>query len=340
MSLLRFFGLFFLLLLVLVMMQNMPKQTPSPYVIAKGQDFYLQDKQFRAIGANRYNLLTHTARGGHVGCANAFSEAQIDTMFSHLHSMGVTTVRFWAFQSFTKSGQDMERFDYVLATAEKYNIKLIPVFENHWADCTEEGVKSQEWYATGYKNAYGAYPRSLKQYISAVVMRYKDNPTILAWEIINEPRDVEERVLHDFANDISQHIKAIDKHHLVSIGMAGAYSSDVLYESVYALPTIDFVDYHDYDHVRESFPVPMAARMELAKKLHKPMVIGESGVEHQVAYRGKLFDEKMQTFFQNGGDVYMIWSYGDEYITNDSFNFKPHDEVAQVVSKNSKILNK
>jgi mannan endo-1,4-beta-mannosidase len=343
MNTIRFLGVLLLLLIILTMMfrPQTQEQNPAHFVIVKGQDFYLQDKQFRSIGINRYNILTHNTQGGNqVGCANPFTEAQLDTMFANLQSKGVTTVRFWAFQSFTKSGKDMSRLDYVVAIAEKYNIKLIPVFENHWQDCTEEGEKSKQWYTSGYQSAYGSYPLSLKQYISAIVPRYKDNPTILAWEIINEPRDVDEQTLYQFAKDISQHIKSVDENHLVSIGMAGAYSSDELYERVYNLSTIDYIDYHDYDFEQDSLPTPLAERMTLAKRLNKPFVIGESGVQSTIENREQLFEEKMQAFFKERGSVYLIWSYGDAYITNDGFNFMPDDAVSHVVDRNAAELKK
>lgn len=322
-----------------VILLGMQKQNFSQFVTKQRENFYLSNKQFRSVGVNRYNLLTHNKPEGHrIGCANPFSEEELDTTFASMQSMGVTTVRFWVFQSFTQGGKDLTRLDYVVKTAEKYNIKLIPVFENHWHDCTEAGVKTTDWYASGYKNPYGTYKLSLKEYIDIIVLRYKDNPTIFAWEIINEPRDVSEEVLRDFAQDVSGHIKSIDKNHLVSIGMVGSHTSEHSYSSVYGLPTIDFVDYHDYDFEQQALPVPLADRIALAKRLNKPIIVGEAGIKKNVPNRDQLFAAKINDFFKEGGDSYLIWSYGDSYITDDGFNIIPGDPVTGVVKNASENL--
>src|SRR5581483_2810402 len=104
-----------------------------------------------------------------------FSDGQLTTLFSQMHSLGITTVRFWLFQSFTKSGDDTSRFNYVLSLAKQNNIKVIPVLENHWADCTEGGEKDANWYASGYKSPYGTYPLSLNDYVKKIVPLYKND---------------------------------------------------------------------------------------------------------------------------------------------------------------------
>jgi mannan endo-1,4-beta-mannosidase len=327
------------LISIFVMQQKTSSQSETTqFVTTRGEHFYLQNKQLRSVGVNRYNLLTYIRPGGQqIGCANPFSEQELDTVFANFQSMGVTTVRFWVFQSFTKSGQDMRRLDYVVAAAEKHNIKLIPVFENHWQDCTEEGEKTEQWYASGYQSAYGSYPLSLKQYISAIVPRYKDNPTILAWEIINEPR-VDEHVLYDFTKDISEHIKAIDENHLVSIGMVGSHHESATYETIYRLGSIDYIDYHDYDYEEAAMPEKLEAMMALSRQLNKPIVVGESGIRSNFENREQLFANKMNAFFDNGGAIYLLWSYGDSYITNDGFNVSPTDPSAKRILETAETI--
>lgn len=340
MNTIRFAGVLFIVLIILVMMVGIPKKPPTEFVTTNGQDFYLENKQFRSVGVNRYNLLTHNKRGGErIGCANPFSEHELDSIFSNLESMGVTTVRFWIFQNFTQGGTDLDRLDYVISTAEKHNIKLIPVLENHWQDCTDAKVKTTDWYASEYQRPYGMYALSLKDYIGRIIPRYKDNPTIFAWEIINETRDVDEHVLYNFASDVSQHIKSIDKNHLVSIGMMGSHTSSVSYDRVYEISTIDFIDFHDYDQEQNPLPNQLVDKITVAKRLNKPLIVGESGIRSTVGNRDSLLDAKMNAFFNEGGDVYLIWSYGDSYITNDGFNFVPNDSVSWILKEKSTQIN-
>ena len=51
---------------------------------------------------------------------------------------------------------------------------------------------------------------------------YRDDPTIFAWELINEPRvpqDWSGDVLQSWIEDVSAHIKSIDPLHLVTTGV-------------------------------------------------------------------------------------------------------------------------
>ncbi len=304
----------------------------SNFVTIKGQDLYLHNARFRSIGVNRYNLLTYNKQdGSKVGCANSFSEHEIDTMFAQLRGLGITTVRFWLFQSFTDSGEDLSRFDYVLRIAEKYDIWVIPVLENHWHNCTEGEEKSASWYASGYRSAYGSYPLSFKAYIKKIVPVYKNNPTILAWEIMNEAQSKDEKALYAFVNDISVSIKSLDSNHLVMSGVKGTLSK---------MPTVDILDYHDYDQERNPLPAKLVSVMAVSNEINKPFVVGESGIKRSFGDRQSLFEAKIHAFFDQGGDIYMLWSYGDTYIIDDGFNFTPSDPLAGVVKNASGSIKK
>jgi mannan endo-1,4-beta-mannosidase len=60
---------------------------------------------------------------------------------------------------------------------------------------------------------------------------YKDDPTIIAWNMINEPRceswlpankDCNQRV-QKWLVEMSKHIRSLDKNHLITIGSEGFY---------------------------------------------------------------------------------------------------------------------
>ncbi|KAK9124770.1 hypothetical protein Sjap_014372 [Stephania japonica] len=55
---------------------------------------------------------------------------------------------------------------------------------------------------------------------------YKDDPTIFAWEIMNEPRclsDPSGDLLQDWLSEMAAHVKSIDPKHLLEIGLEGFY---------------------------------------------------------------------------------------------------------------------
>ncbi|KAL0956597.1 hypothetical protein HGRIS_002734 [Hohenbuehelia grisea] len=75
---------------------------------------------------------------------------------------------------------------------------------------------------------------AFKNYIKTFVGRYVNEPTIMAWELANEPRckgstgtwsgSCTTTTITNWAKDISAYIKSIDSNHLVAIGDEGFYN--------------------------------------------------------------------------------------------------------------------
>ncbi len=332
--------LVFLFLCITILSSMSNTNVPDNFVTAKGKDLYIGSQKYRSVGVNRYNLLTHETRNGRLGCASPFTEEEIDTMFSQMQQLGITTVRFWLFQSATKSGEDLTRLDYVITVADKYGIKLIPVFENHWHNCTEGADKTPSWYASGYLSPSGGDPLSLKDYMGKIIPRYKNNPTILSWEIINEAREADERDLYAFAQDVSQYIKSLDSAHMVSLSMSTPKEAKSDYKTIRTIETIDILDYHDYHEDTDPLPASLLDHLKDSKAHNKPLLVGESGIKITESDRPNLFRAKMNAFFENGGDIYMIWSYGESYVTNDGYNFDISDPLAEVVKNTAREIKK
>jgi len=75
---------------------------------------------------------------------------------------------------------------------------------------------------------------NFKNYIKSILTRrnsitgieYRNDPTIFAWELINEPRcrsDASGDTLQEWIEEMSGFVKAIDKKHLLSVGLEGFY---------------------------------------------------------------------------------------------------------------------
>ncbi|KAF8409248.1 hypothetical protein HHK36_005322 [Tetracentron sinense] len=57
-------------------------------------------------------------------------------------------------------------------------------------------------------------------------LEYRDDPTIFAWELMNEPRcmsDASGDTLQDWIEEMSSFVKSIDKNHLLTVGLEGFY---------------------------------------------------------------------------------------------------------------------
>ena len=139
------------------------------------------------------------------------------------------------------------RIDLILSEAQKQSIKVILTLGNF-----ELQFGGIQWYVDqimgkGHKreNFYtnDKAKKFYKQYVSTLVHRtntftgtqYKDDTTILSWELLNEPHttDMYEKnrqmapgkLVRDWLNEMSGWLKDIDSNHLVSSGEEG-YRAD------------------------------------------------------------------------------------------------------------------
>ncbi|KAJ2505993.1 hypothetical protein GGI11_006811 [Coemansia sp. RSA 2049] len=89
---------------------------------------------------------------------------------------------------------------------------------------------------------YKAHVRTVLERVNTVTgIRYKDDPAIMAWELMNEPQiidnvddDAGERLLFRWIDDSAKYIRSIDTHHLVTTGAEsknGARWFDVMHRS-------------------------------------------------------------------------------------------------------------
>jgi len=170
------------------------------------------------------------------------SNADVDLVFDHMDESGLRILRIWGFNDVNtvpssgtvyyqllkdgtatiNTGADgLQRLDYVVASAEARNVKLIINFVNNWSDyggmaayVTAFGGSQTSWYTnTAAQTAYQAY-------IKAVVSRYINSPAVFAWELANEPRcnGCETSVLYNWIKTTSAYIKSLDSKHMVAIG--------------------------------------------------------------------------------------------------------------------------
>src|SRR6266849_1749857 len=317
----------------------------SGFVSARGRQFFLNGHPFRFVGVNRYNLLSSNNHDRSFD--ESWTQQKLNHYFAEMKQLNITAIRFRAFQHFT-NGTDFSAFDYLISLSDKYNIKLIPTLENQWSDCTQGGYKYDAWYRSGYLTPYGNYRLSFKNYLKIVISRYKNSPEIMMWQIMNEAESKDTsgnqdfQALYRFAKGISSYIKSLDSNHLISLGTIGSGQPGTQgddYRRLYALSTIDVLEYHDYDDT-SPFPNYLSQRFKDSRVLNKPLCMGEAGIKSHCTgmgcytqqQRADLFRAKMSAFFREGGVGYLIWSYRDNYPNPDQiYEFDASDPLAQVV---------
>lgn len=326
-------------------------------------------------------------------------------------------LRVWAFQKFTTYNSatdtvDFSQIDRVVEKAKRNGIKLIMTLDNNFQACTENlelyqcpgdrtpGRKKHVWYGPdiaqnqqngisgyGYRtwkagvspNFGYDYPLTYRDYVQRIVTRYKNEPTILMWELMNEiepeavvsdkPYDVPDGVndancqkifsldgFYNFAVDMSQLVKSIDPNHLVALGTIGngwwSQNNYEPYRTIFSIPTIDILDSHTYSPVNnatESKHSPWVdANLAIANSLQKPHIIGESGIKvptnsATIENRANQFDILIDAYFRLGGDGYSIWSYSegnlDPYHQHSENDVYPTDPTCPLIKKFNSVYS-
>ncbi|RYP64028.1 hypothetical protein DL769_006808 [Monosporascus sp. CRB-8-3] len=263
---------------------------PKGFVKAEGGKFTLDGEDFYFAGSNAYYFPFNN------------NQADVELGFTAAKEAGLKVFRTWGFndknvtyipgglpqyggegagdteivfQWFANgtSTINLEAFDKVVNAATKVGIKLIVAFTNNWADYGGMDVYTVNL-GGKYHDDFYRLPQikeAYKRYVKAVVTRYKDSPTIFAWELGNEPRcgadgtrnlprseDCTPELLSSWVDEMSTYVKSLDPHHLVTWGGEGGFnrpeSDDGFYnghdggdfDHELGLPNVDFGTFHSY----------------------------------------------------------------------------------------------
>ncbi|MDQ2747538.1 MAG: cellulase family glycosylhydrolase [Acidobacteriota bacterium] len=130
-------------------------------------------------------------------------------------------------------------------------------------------------------------------------LKYTEEPSVMAWELANEPRPMRPYAAKDYQKWISgvaALIKSKDANHLVTIGHEGYMGTEdiKLFEQIHADKNIGYLTIHIWaknwgwfegDKVAEGFPnvvkkatAYLDEHLKIAEKLNKPLVIEEFGL--------------------------------------------------------------
>lgn len=273
----------------------------------------------------------------------------------------------------------LERLDYVLAAAAKRDLKLIVVLVNNWRAF---GGMDQYlmWYgreqhheffsAEEPRSAYRAWVLHLLSRRNTVNGRpYRDDPTVMAWELANEPRcksgstfDRQDGwdggTITAWAREMSSYVKSLAPQHLVSVGDEGFLASGgehwayrqndgVDHAALTALPDVDFGTFHLYPDDWQTPPGFglrwISDHLEVARRLGKPTVLEEYGVK---ASRG--WDERRELYgswndaLVRGGSAGLSWMLagkdqtGRRYPDYDGFAFYEDDATGQLLARHAR----
>jgi mannan endo-1,4-beta-mannosidase len=302
------------------------------FVTARDGRLYLESRRYRFVGVNVYSLASFPPDSCKYYCGIAHTDQGVRDIMREVAEMGGNVIRIDAYQSFTEGGQDFSRLDFVIAEAKKRGIRLILTLENQWHDCTQGGYKFADWYRSGYRRPYGAYRLSFADYVRLVVGRYRDEPTVLMWQVMNEAESqnrigaADPYALLTFAEEMAALVKSIDVRHLLSFGTTGVErpgSGGIYYGMLANIAGIDVVEAHDYGDDRQAMPDDIRRAQEVARLAGKPFFVGEVGISSPPLgreERAKLVMDKLEAGWDADFDGILIWSYRAGDGTNRDFD--------------------
>ncbi|MFD5464598.1 cellulose binding domain-containing protein [Kitasatospora sp. NPDC127059] len=334
--------------------------TASAFVGRCGIHFCLNGKQYYFAGADSYDLFTFGSGAGDTE-TQFMDKARIDAHFANLRADKATVVRLWMFShenwhGFEKAKgvydeQEFAQFDYVIESARAHGLKLIPVFENYWEAYGGIDTRLQwEGLSGGQPGRAAFFDRkrcpgcftSYKDYVGHVLnrtnhysgVRYRDDATIFAWDLMNEPRyqgqgaaeDTGGTTLRAWVDEMGAFVKGIDGKHLLGVGIEGhgtayGFGGDEgnPFVAVQQSPYIDYTSAHPYptepwanltiDQTRKLIRAWIADSHNV---IGKPFFMGEFNVQN--VDRSAWWNALYTDFESADGDGSAFWWYEDHDV--------------------------
>jgi mannan endo-1,4-beta-mannosidase len=292
----------------------------DPFVRRSGATLFLGARPFRFVGANAWGVAGTSGTCQYGGFSS--QEEVLTQTFGDLADMRVQVLRVWAFQSYCgDSGTDYSALDQVVRYARAAGVRLVFVLENMWDDCSR-GKRDDSWFTNGYRSPYGGYALSFPDFTRGLVAHFRDEPTILAWEVMHEASGNDAAAMLDFSTQMTALVRSTDSNHLIVLGsdngdspgtqLAGSSSP---YTKLQGLDTVDLVDTHDFFTTDATVTAREQAVCAVAQSLRKPCFIGASAVSladssaQEFSVRESRVAGKAQAALDGGFAGYLLYAY-------------------------------
>ena len=312
--------------------------SPAEATTAAGQRRWPRPGEFVSVHAGGFRLRGKPWRYGGTNCyyLHQKSHYMIDSVLNDAAAMSLRSVRAWAFCDGQNGDRPLQPYpynydedafdslDYSVYKAGQLGLKLVLALTNNWKDYggmpqyvqwflglpddeySDDPVNHDRFYTTrSIRNCYKAWARHvIRRRNPYTGLRYNEDPTIMAWELANEPRNRSDKSggqVLAWVREMSAYIKFLAPRQLVAVGDEGFYgdpnNDDYPYsdyegnrwKKFVAVPTVDYGTVHLYPgHWGETPPKadPTAwgttwinDHLRDGARLRKPVVIEEYGLQ-------------------------------------------------------------
>ncbi|HLC01721.1 MAG TPA: cellulase family glycosylhydrolase [Anaerolineales bacterium] len=292
-------------------------------------DLTVEGSPFRFVGANAIYFGFYEEYG-----------LSIEEAIQSAKENGISVLRIYiGFGRDPWGGRPYEEYDKALDIAAQNGMYVIATLTDCCCMGGDWGQTSDTYYShvpfCDMANATGL--ASYKEYIKSVLLRrntvngkiYRDDTTILAWDVANEPalQIVTDVDLHAWLLEVTSYIKTLDAKHLVTIGIDASrslYDSGGPHYEALNVPGLDFFSFHhnlpNYSKVPQQLD-QIAFRTRQFTAMGKPVVLEEFGIGSQRvlgqnAKKSTLeswvlaYKDQMDMAFAAGASGVMFWGWG------------------------------
>jgi mannan endo-1,4-beta-mannosidase len=200
----------------------------------------------------------------------------------------------------------LQRLDFLVAEAGSRHLRLILAFVDFWA-YTGGIQQMRAWYGGQDKNRFFfADPRTREDYrrfVEHVLLRrntitgvvYRDDPTILAWDLANEPNIEPPALMRSWEDDMARFVKLIDPNHLVTSGRANMHVSNTDFD----VRALDFLTWHGYPSYlgipADQFDQAILAHCAAGRAPGKPVLLEEFGNSRHDGNQAAIYAKWLNT---------------------------------------------
>lgn len=235
--------------------------------------------------------------------------------------------------------------DYAIYKAGQLGLKLIIPFVNNWPDyggmdqyVSAHGLQYHDQFYTDatVRQWYKNWISHLVNHVNTISgVAYKDDPTIMIWELANEPRcqgtglpysgTCTTQTIISWISDVAAFVKSADSNHLVAVGDEGFFclpgappadwfdncSTGVDSVGFSQVENVDLMGFHLYpdgwgQNVAWSESFIGQHLSDAAKIAGKPVYMGEFGIlEGNI--RNSVYDDWTNLVFQAGASGGLFW---------------------------------
>jgi mannan endo-1,4-beta-mannosidase len=212
----------------------------------------------------------------------------------------------------------MQKIDFLLAEAKKRHLRLIISLLDFWS-YTGGIQQMRAWYGSRNKDYFFfTDPRTIHDYqhwVQYVVnrmnpqtgLRYRDDPTIMAWELANEANAKPDQLRLRWTQEMAAYVKGQDPNHLVASGNANV---DLTKFDI-SLPAIDFGTWHGYPKYLgmnvDQFDHLIRQYCNAAVVYQKPVLLEEFGFARSNPNQAAAYAKWLNTLTEPDCAGWLVW---------------------------------